>query len=305
MKRIFGLILGLSLVAASCNQQPAVNIEPETQPIGVVEAPIPDSTEPKVESGVEAPKETKTSNPVVKLSPIQAVGIGDPKTEEEQDFEIDQSTIKNIEQDAKLDDHEERINELETTPPPAPTPAPEPTPTPPPPSPEPTPPPPPPAPEPCVAPTISGSNPLGSALITEQTSSCYNISSAKWIFKDSDNFLSSGHQSVYVKVLEGTMEFWLYEIAYDNGRYLGMKATPTSVSYKPYGQGWKSAGTYTNQWLLLTMEWDTGKTKFKVNSENGDLIMESAWEFHPEDSYSGFKNVTLHIIGSAYIDNLE
>src|SRR3990167_5111221 len=131
MKRIFGLILGLSLVAASCNQQPtAVNNEPEPIVSGVIEAPIPDSTEPKVESGVEAPKETKTTKVTTIIPPIQAVGIGDPKTEEEQNFEIDQNTIKNIEQDAKLDDHEKRINELETTPPPAPTPAPEPTPTP-------------------------------------------------------------------------------------------------------------------------------------------------------------------------------
>lgn len=71
------------------------------------------------------------------------VSIGDvlvPRTEPEQDFEIDQSKIKNVEQDYRLDQHDTKVDDLQNkinnlpapipTPVPVPTPAPDPVPTP-------------------------------------------------------------------------------------------------------------------------------------------------------------------------------
>lgn len=139
MKRLIILILGLSLIAASCNKQPTA-INPEPTISGSVEAPISDSATP--EPKIEVPKETKTTNsvkpsPSPTTSSLKLADLIVPKTEPEQDFQIDQNTLKNIEQDTKLDDHEKRIGNLENVvqpPAPAPTPQPIPQPTPPPPA---------------------------------------------------------------------------------------------------------------------------------------------------------------------------
>lgn len=150
MNRIILLILGLSLIASSCNKQSTAIIQPTPLVSGTIEAPISDPAEPQTEPETEAPKETKISKPIsIKLADLIV-----PKTESEQDTQIDKNTIKNVEQDTKLEDHENRIGNLENiinNPPPEPSPAPTPVPTPipspnpsPSPSPSPTPNPPPP-----------------------------------------------------------------------------------------------------------------------------------------------------------------
>lgn len=138
MKRLIIIILGLSFVASSCNQRPAA-INPTPAPVvsGSIETPISDSAEPK--PGIEVPKETKTTNsvkptPSPTTSSFKLADLVVPKTEAEQDSQIDQNTLKNVEQDFKINDHDKRIGNLENivnnpvpTPTPTPTPVPQPT----------------------------------------------------------------------------------------------------------------------------------------------------------------------------------
>jgi hypothetical protein len=101
-------------VAASCNQQTAIKDTPK--PTKTIEAPVFVSTE------VETKPETPTPQPNTKST--QKLKVADlvvPKTEIEQDLQIDQNTIKNVEQDTRLD---ELDNIVKTPAPPIITPAP-------------------------------------------------------------------------------------------------------------------------------------------------------------------------------------
>ncbi len=84
------------------------------------EAPTLSPT-PNVELTEEAPIETKTTNSVPKPSPtptasIKVADLIVPKTEVEQDLQIDQNTIKNVEQDIRLDNLETVVNTPAPTP---------------------------------------------------------------------------------------------------------------------------------------------------------------------------------------------
>ena len=127
-KLIIGL-LGLSTLAVA-----SVFFKP--QPIEPV-ALVPVEQTVGVPIVLESPVETKTETPIEKIAKatVKAVDITIPKTEEEQDFEIDQNTIKNVEQDSKLEELDNRITNVEETiqnqpdpvqPPPPPTPEPTP-----------------------------------------------------------------------------------------------------------------------------------------------------------------------------------
>lgn len=123
-------IVGVAVVAGGITSavvfKPDIQASPtiqgtqtETTATTEVETPAPVSdTETKAETPTTSPKST-----LIKLADLVV-----PKTEEEQDFEIDQSKIKNVEQDSTLQDHENRINDLENNVAnqPAPLPAPEP-----------------------------------------------------------------------------------------------------------------------------------------------------------------------------------
>lgn len=136
----------------------AVVFKPENKPTPTVQGTQTDTVEPMEDEApvVASETETKTETPINKL--IKVADLIVPKTNEERDFDIDQSKIKNVEQDSKLEDHENRIGNLENlvnnpTPVPAPTPTPTPEPTPiPTPTPNPTPPP---APQPVIATSVS------------------------------------------------------------------------------------------------------------------------------------------------------
>lgn len=121
--RIILLILGVSLIAASCNK-PVVQVKP-TVSGSSIEVPVSDPT----------PVETKTETP---LSPKPAkIAVSDlviPTTPEEQQAQIDQNTIKNIEQDSHLDRLDKKTdglqNQIDNLPSPTPSPVSAPVPTP-------------------------------------------------------------------------------------------------------------------------------------------------------------------------------
>lgn len=128
IKSVIGLVAIGSVATASVvfkpenKQIPAVQgIQTETQLESEVETPVVASdTETKTETPTN-----QTSNKSIKVADLVVVD-----SEEEQQADIDQSKIKNVEQDAKLDDHEERIGNLENNvnnQPQAPQPEPEPT----------------------------------------------------------------------------------------------------------------------------------------------------------------------------------
>lgn len=306
MNRLIILILGLTLVAASCNQQStAIKSEP-AQVAGAVEVPATGSAEPKTEPETEAPNETKSQTAPQKQSFFAKVAdLVTPKTEEEQDTQIDQNTMKNVEQDGKLEEHENRIGNLENVvnnppPPLAPTPAP----LPPPPVPE-----PPSPPNPCIAPAIFGGSSLASPLIFANLETCVNAPNGRWIIK-TGNYLPTGHQSVSLKVISGSVNIYVSEGYNDNindKRNIALSATTSAVSYRSYGSNWKELGNYSNdQWIILTFEWETGKVRFKAVAENGVTIGTTDWETHPQDAFGGFKDLVVHTAnGNFYLDNLE
>lgn len=89
------------------------------------------SPTPNVELTEEAPTETKTTNSVIPKpkATTPSIKLADlivPYTPEEATAKIDQNTIKNIEQDARLDNVENRVNVIETAPVPVPVPPPTP-----------------------------------------------------------------------------------------------------------------------------------------------------------------------------------
>lgn len=149
-------ILGLLVIGGITS---AVVFKPDSKPTPTVQGTQTDTVEPTEDEApvVASETETKTETPINKL--IKVADLIVPKTNEERDFDIDQSKIKNVEQDSKLEDHENRIGNLENlvnNPTPTPTPTPEPTPTP---SPTPTPTPTP-QPTPTPPPVIATSVPV-------------------------------------------------------------------------------------------------------------------------------------------------
>lgn len=123
MKKLFILTFGLMFLAASCNKTVSVNDVP-TQV--VIKAPQQQPSgsggqtllEPKAEPKVDKPNDNK----------IVINDVLDIPTPEELAFQTDQNTIKNIEQDSKLTELDNRVGELEKTPT-VTTPTPPPTPT--------------------------------------------------------------------------------------------------------------------------------------------------------------------------------
>jgi len=100
MKKILALIVGLTLIAAACNKQV---VPTNATPFNETIKPASVAPSPKSTGKQTAPKNDK-------VSVNSAPNIVSP---EEQQNQIDQSTIKNIEQDQQLQDHENRINNLE------------------------------------------------------------------------------------------------------------------------------------------------------------------------------------------------
>jgi hypothetical protein len=157
-----GIIGGTTIVLTHKPQQKEVVSANETV---TPEAPTLSST-PNVELTEEAPIETNTTNSVTpkpKTTTSSKFTLADlviPYTPEEITAKLDQNTIKDVEQDGRIDNLETIVNNPTPQPTPVPPPAPTPTPTPQPtpqPSPEPSPAPeptPPPAPVDSTAPVI-------------------------------------------------------------------------------------------------------------------------------------------------------
>lgn len=97
---ILGLLGLISVATISSTYKPQY-VEPFVSGVKIdsqtAEAPVSDPTL-NVETKTEAPK----------LS-IKVADLIIPKTEKEQDFEIDQNTLKNIEQDVRLDNLETKV----------------------------------------------------------------------------------------------------------------------------------------------------------------------------------------------------
>ncbi|MCK9369522.1 hypothetical protein M0R04_06415 [Candidatus Dojkabacteria bacterium] len=100
MKKLLLLIIAVVLIAASCNKTVTINDDPKLSiPVQI----------PSVEV---VPKDNSTSSTEGKIS---ANNLVLPKTDTERDFEIDQGKIKDVEQDVKLEDLDNRTTNLENT----------------------------------------------------------------------------------------------------------------------------------------------------------------------------------------------
>lgn len=111
MKKLLSLIIGLLLIASACNKTVTVNDTPQVV--------------------IDTPTSQTLPTPSIKVNPPKTSGkvkvndVLDIPTPEELAAKVDQNTIKNIEQDAKLTEHDKQINELNNkinTPTPTPTP---------------------------------------------------------------------------------------------------------------------------------------------------------------------------------------
>lgn len=128
--KLFFLVLGLTLVAASCNQRStAINTQPVVSGASIEDpttSPVV-LTEPVVETPSPSVAVNTSTKPVIKTA-----GLSVPKTEEEQDAQIDQNTIRNVEQDSRLDNLDTKTDNLQgqinnlPVPQPVPTPSPAP-----------------------------------------------------------------------------------------------------------------------------------------------------------------------------------
>lgn len=116
-----GLLLGSILIYT--RQSQPLNLEPVE--ILTSEAPTL-SPAPKVELTEEAPTTNSVKQPTPTTKPsIKVANLVVPKTELEQDTQIDQNTLKNVEQDARLDNLENTVPVVIPQPlPPIPTPIP-------------------------------------------------------------------------------------------------------------------------------------------------------------------------------------
>lgn len=123
------IALGIATVIGiiSLSQLPHPKHTPATDP-PLTPAPTVQQTAPS--HTLELP----TIQPTPTSGKISAVGLVIPKTETEQDAQIDQNTIKNIEQDSRLDQHDQDLSNLQNIikaplplPQPIPTPMTEPT----------------------------------------------------------------------------------------------------------------------------------------------------------------------------------
>lgn len=311
MKRTIFALAGLILMAVGCNKQP-VAIKPQIPSVlgSSIEAPVSIPVS-KTETKIIAPKVIQVSSSIPDKPTIQAVDLIVPKTEAEQDSQIDQNTITNIQQDGKIAQHDtaitnlqSAINNLQTPPPTPPV----------------TPPVVPPPPVIPLAPTpIIVNNPSSQILGISGFSYSPNAVGDN-ILTQTGSQLTDGIQTIYVKTQD--RDNWVsytdgnVQVRVSNGPWGAGNNTFAGISFKKDGNisyfdhSWINFATYNDgEWNKVDIQWHSSTD----SSENSARyrVNDGTWtdwkHFYNSDSLTYFDNIGYEFdlpggSGSAFFD---